>query len=199
MCPPEIPWIVVALVALCFPFLTNLLDAVGGSFSMLFSEARRRELVCRINFKQSVDVTYIFALLAYTLLLVVSGASHHGTWYTLGVLAGWAILREVILFVVKKRSVNPTVAADTGRFFRSIFILCTLLSGPVAVLPFAAPDTVPVVTTAILGGFAGIALLTYLIKSYKVFLTPKFSHISSLLYLCGLDLLPIAGAVYLLV
>jgi len=199
MTTPEIPWIVVVLVALCFPFLNNLLDAVGGSFAMLFSEARRRELICRIAFKQSVDVAYIFAIPAYTLLLVLTGASHHGTWYTLAVMAGWAVVRELLLWLVKRRSADPTVAADTGRFFRSLFLLCTLLSGPLAVIPFVAPGWVPTVTTVLLASFAGIALLTYLIKSYKLFLTPKFSHISSFLYLCGLDLLPIAVVAYLLV
>ena len=195
---PEIPWVAVVLVALCFPFLNNLIQAVGGSFAMLFSEARRRELVCRINFKQSVDVTYGLFIPTYSLVLLLSGASPHGFWYILGVLTGWAVLREVILFFLRRRS-NTPVTADTGRFFRSVFVLCTLFSLPVTLLPWMAPGWVPGVSSVMVAVLAGISLLTYLFKSYKAFLSPKFSHISSFLYLCGLDLLPIVVVVKLLV
>ena len=195
---PEIPWVAVVLVALCFPFLTNLLQAIGGSFAMLFSEARRRELVCRINFKQSVDVTYILFVPAYSLVVLLSGISPHGFWRIFGVLVGWAVIREVILFLLRRRSGDPT-AADTGRFFRSVFVLNTLFSLPVTLLPWIAPGWVPGVSSVVVAVLAGISLLTYLYKSYKAFLSPKFSHISSFLYLCGLDLLPIVVVVKLLV
>ena len=195
---PEIPWVAVVLVALCFPFLTNLLQAIGGSFAMLFSEARRRELFCRINFKQSVDVAYVLFIPAYSLVVLLSGVSPHGFWRIFGVLVGWAVVREAILFLVRRRSGDPT-AADTGRFFRSIFVLCTLFSLPVTLLPWIAPTWVPEVSSVVVAVVAGISLLTYLYKSYKAFLSPKFSHISSFLYLCGLDLLPIVVVVKLLV
>ncbi len=195
---PEIPGVALVLVALCFPFLTNIIQAVGGSFAMLFSEARRRELVCRINFKQSVDVSYVLFIPAYALVLYLSGVSPHSYWYILGVLAGWVVVREVILFFARRRSGSPTLA-DTGRFFRSIFVLCTLFSLPVALLPWLAPTWVPGVSSVVVAVIVGISLLTYIYKSYKAFLSPKFSHISSFLYLCGLDLFPIVVVVTLLV
>ncbi len=198
MSAPEVPWVALVLVALCFPFLTNILQAIGGSFAMLFSEARRRELVCRINFKQSVDVAYILFIPTYALVLFLSGVSPHSFWRILGVLVGWAVLREVILFFLRRRSGDPTTA-DTGRFFRSIFVLCTLFSLPVALLPWLAPSWVPGMSSVVVAAVAGISLLTYIYKSYKAFLSPKFSHISSFLYLCGLDLLPIVVVVTLLV
>lgn len=198
MSAPEVPWVALVLVALCFPFLTNILQAIGGSFAMLFSEARRRELVCRINFKQSVDVAYILFIPTYSLVLFLSGVSPHSFWRILGVLVGWAVLREVILFFLRRRSGDPTTA-DTGRFFRSIFVLCTLFSLPVTLLPWLAPSWVPGVSSVVVAAVAGISLLTYIYKSYKAFLSPKFSHISSFLYLCGLDLLPIVVVVTLLV
>lgn len=198
MSAPEVPWVALVLVALCFPFLTNILQAIGGSFAMLFSEARRRELVCRINFKQSVDVAYILFIPTYALVLFLSGVSPHSFWRILGVLVGWAVLREVILFFLRRRSGDPTTA-DTGRFFRSIFVLCTLFSLPVTLLPWLAPSWVPGVSSVVVAAVAGISLLTYIYKSYKAFLSPKFSHISSFLYLCGLDLLPIVVVVTLLV
>ena len=194
---PEIPWVALVLVALCFPFLTNLLQAIGGSFAMLFSEARRRELICRIGFKQSVDLAYILAIPAYTLVVLLSGLSPHGFWRVFGVIVGWAVVREVILFFLRRRDGTPTIA-DTGRLFRSVFLLCTLFSAPLAALPWVAPGWVPGISSVIAANIAVIALLTYLYKSYKAFLSPKFSHISSFLYLCGLDLLPIAVAVYFL-
>lgn len=198
MSAPEVPWVALVLVALCFPFLTNILQAIGGSFAMLFSEARRRELVCRINFKQSVDVAYILFIPTYALVLFLSGVSPHSFWRILGVLVGWAVLREVILFFLRRRSGDPTTA-DTGRFFRSIFVLCTLFSLPVTLLPWLAPSWVPGMSSVVVAAVAGTSLLTYIYKSYKAFLSPKFSHISSFLYLCGLDLLPIVVVVTLLV
>ena len=195
---PEIPWIVLVLVTLCFPFLNNLIDAIGGSLGMLFSEARRRELICRIGFKQSVDLTYALFLPVYGLVIRFSSVSPYGTWRILAVLYGWAAVRELILFALRRRCEGPTVA-DTGRFFRSVFVLCTLFSLPICALPWIAPAWVPSVSVPLLDAILGIALLTYLIKSYKLFLSPKFSHISSFLYLCGLDLLPIVVVVYLLV
>lgn len=198
MYAPETPWVLVILAALCFPFLPNLIYAVGGSVGMLFSDARRRELLCRTRFKQSVDLAYILALPAFTLLLVLSGASRHGFWYTLAVMAGWAVARELAVVLLSRRGVNTTLA-DTARLFRSCFLLATLLCIPAGLMIWLVPASVPGITAPAVAAAAGILLLTYVFNSYKLFLSPKFSHFISFLYLCGLDLLPIAVVVQFLV
>lgn len=198
MYAPETPWVLVILAALCFPFLQNLIYAVGGSVRMLFSDARRRELLCRTRFKQSVDLAYFLALPAFSLLLVLSGASIHGFWYALAVMAGWAVARELVAGLIRRRRTDPTLA-DTARLFRSCFVLATLLSIPIGLAIWLFPASVPSITAPAIAIAGAVMLMTYTFTAYKLFLTPKFSLYFSFLYLCALDLLPIVVVVKLLV
>ena len=195
---PILPWVVGLSAIATILFLPNILYAVEGGIGIFLSEARRREVMSDNSFKRGADIAFFIAVPCYALLLTATRASAHSFWQTLLILSLWLLLREAAFRIMGWFRQDAEIA-ESGRYFRTVFLLATVGSLPALLVAQLIPASVPGFSSIYIAVIAAGALFAYLFKSYTVILRPGFSHFFSFLYLCAFDVIPIAVVVKLLV
>lgn len=189
-----IPFVLAGLIVAVLVFSRQIIYGVAGSAAILFTPANRSDLAEGLSFKKAANITTLFCIPAAALILVLTGISRQDL-STTAIAIGAYLLLQILACRFTDCFANPD-SNDSGMVRgRSIFILFTVVSIPAAIISatggksFAYGYTVAV---------ASIAAMLFAFSSFRTIFSSRFSYFFSFLYLCGIQFLPLAAAVKIL-
>lgn len=186
---------VTAIVILAF--FRHISYAVSGSMLLLFTPGTHSDLNDGVSFNRAANITALICIPAVSICLVQSGISRLSTIGTVILTASYVFLQIIFIWVARFFSEEETREAGLIQA-RSVFILFTLLCVPAAILAFAFPNVGKSISCVYIPVVAALAAVYYAISSCTTILKLRFSYFFTFLYLCGVQLLPLAATVKLL-
>lgn len=186
---------VTAIVILAF--FRHITYAVSGSAILLFTPGTHLDLNDGVSFNNAANITVMICIPVISICLVMVGISRLSTIGTVAVTASYVFLQILFIWIARFFSEVETKGADLVQA-RSIFILSTLLCVPAAILTFAFPNVGKSISCVYIPVVAALAAVYYAISSCTTILKLRFSYFFTFLYLCGVQLLPLAATVKLL-
>lgn len=189
-----VPIVSAVFLVILILFYNNVTCAVEGAIMSVFSPGRAREMMEDSFFKRSCIISFIISVPLFSFCLTTCGVSHFSLTET--------ILIFVILFVVRYLSDVLLSTFDDGykvleetRYSNFTFVIITLASIPALIYTLVTGFSYSVFPDIWIGVVASIFVIVRLFTVLRKFLSLKFSHFFTFLYLCGLKILPIAVAV----
>lgn len=192
----NITLIVVAVMAIVF--FRQVAGTFLKSFELLFSENRRDEVLDDSSYGYLAALTIMLLIPAYSFLLKATGASTRSFWITMAVIASFILFRSLMFAIM------AWVGGDYGlnslkRHSDSTFILMMAISLPIYLVSILLPEDRQALPVTCIIIIAALCFLTYLVAGTKRIMSSRFSRFFCFLYLCTLEILPMAVVVKILV
>lgn len=192
-----LPLITALTAIVILAFFRHISYAVSGSILLLFTPGTHSDLNDGVSFNRAANITAMISVPAVSICLVMAGISRLSIIGTVIVTASYVFLQ--IIFIRIARFFNDEDAREAGLIqARSVFILFTLLCMPAAILASAFSTVGKSISCVYIPIVAAIAAVYYAISSGTRILKLRFSYFFTFLYLCGVQLLPLAATVKLL-
>lgn len=192
-------YVLVFLLAAGAALLMNysrLLAAIRGSFACYkHGNAAALEMLGNTYVVDSVRLVFLLLLPFYAMTLVVTGVSSAGYFVTLAALAALWLLRKLVYWLLGWLGSRPGEIRSLERLGYGVAVLAMLLSMLSAILVWLVPACPGILLWAWLGILAVTAFLFYAVKGYSLIFSSGFSRFFWVLYLCGLEILPICVVV----
>ena len=185
-------------VALLLLF-NRLLAAVRGSVSCLHGMNGTTEMLGNGYICDSARMMFLLLIPFYALTFVVTGLSSVGYLWTLAAFLGLWLFRKLVYRTVGWLGSRPSALRAVERTGYAFGVLAILLSCLIAVLVWLIPATPRWVSWGWVGLVAVVAFLFYVRRSFSLIFSAGFSPFFWVLYLCGLEFLPICVVVNLLI
>jgi len=184
------------VVLLCF---NRLLAAIRGSLACLHGINGTIEMLGNGYVCDSVRILFLLLIPFYALTFVVTGLSSVGWLWTLAAFYGLWLFRKLVCLTVGWLGGRPSVIRSVERTGYAFAVTAMLLSCLSAVLAWLLPQTPLWVTWGWIGLVAVLAFFFYVRRSFSMIFSAGFSPFLWVLYLCGLEILPICVVVNLLI
>ena len=172
----------------------RLLAALQGGVDCVKGQFRTREYLSSNYVSASARLLFFLLQPFVAVTLQVCGVSRLGFFPTLGLLLLLAIFRLLVcrgLDAWTKRS----LFSQTERICEALWVLGSLTALPVLLLGWLAPGVPQPVLRVMLSLVVLFFTFIYVQRGRQIFLTSRFSIFYWVLYLCGLEFLPISAAV----
>ncbi len=184
------------VVLLCY---NRLVAAVGGSLACYRGTNGMQEMLGNTYVVDSVRIVFLLLLPFLALSLTVTGLSGVGYWWTLAALLGLWLFRKLVYatagWLVSRRS-DFRNAEQVGYAVGMLMLLGALVA---LLLAWLVPATPRWLLWGWLGVCALVALVVYALRGFSLFSHAGFSPYLWVLYLCGLEVLPISVVVNILI
>lgn len=190
--------LIISVVALAIIFFRQVASTFLNSYVLVFSENRKDEILNDSNFGKMSFLTILLLIPSYAFVIYSSGVSTRSLFITILVIASLLLFR-LVTFRLMAWAGNDSGMIDLKRHSDSVFILFMTVSLPVYLISLAFPAVYHSVASYYLAAVALAGLLVYLPASFKTIKSSRFSHFFTFLYLCILEMLPIAMVVKILV
>ena len=190
--------LMLAVAALTIVFFRQIAMSVAGSFVALFSENRRDDIFNDVSYGQLSTMTMLLLVPMYAFVLFYSSLGSRTYWIILATLAALFLYRRAMFALLGWINATEGVR-EIRNFSDSIFIIMMSLSLPIFIISYLFGNigsTIPAVYLAVV---ASVCLIPYLVIACRKILSIKFSRFFCFLYLCVLEILPIAVAVKIIV
>ena len=192
------PYVLAFLLAdavLLLLFYERLLAALRGGFACLHSTYSTQEMLGNNYLSSSVNGISLLFLPLFSQTLVLVEISRLGFWWTLVVLVGLRLLRELVYLLVGWLSSRRTAFRHIETVSHAIALMVMVAALPTFLLGWLAPS-IPVLAGWIwLVATVAAGVVVYVWRASAIILQTRFSSYFWVLYLCGLELLPICVAV----
>ena len=182
-------------VLLCF---NRLLTALQGFVACLHGLNGTHEMLGNAYVCDSVRMLFLLLLPFLALVLVVTGISAFGYFWTLAALFGLWLFRKLVYLTVGWLTSRPHAVRSVERTGYAFAVPMILLASLAAVLVWLVPDTPRWLSWGWVGLVAVVAYVLYVRRSFSLILTAGFSPFFWVLYLCGLEILPFCVVVNIL-
>ena len=196
------PYILAFLLAVGLVVLlryNRLLAAVEGGFSCCRGTNAMLEMLGNAYVVDSVRVSFLLLIPFLALSLTLTGVSSAGYWWTLAALLGLWFFRKLVYATAGWLASRPSEFRNAERVGYAVGML-VLLGAVVALLvAWLVPSTPRWLLWGWMGAWAVVALLFYARRGFSLFSVVGFSPLLWVLYLCGLEILPICVVVNILV
>ena len=190
--------LLLAVAALMIVFFRQLAMSVAGSFVAMFSENRREAFFNDASYDSLATMTTVLLIPMYAFVLFYCGLGPRTYWAILCAITALFIYRWAMFGLLKW--INGAEQIDEIRKFSgSSFILMMALSLPIFIVSYIFPGMDQKVSGIYLAIIASACILPYLTIATKKILSIKFSRFFCFLYLCVLEILPIAVVVKIIV
>lgn len=190
--------LIISIVALVIILFRQVASTFLNSAMLVFSENRRDEVLNDSNFGKLSFVTTVLLVPAYAFVVSTSGVSTRSLAVTMLLVASLLLFR-LVTFRLMAWAGNDSGMIDLERHSDSAFILLMTLSLPVYIVSLAFPAAYHSIAAFYLAAVAVVSFLAYLPSCLKIIKSSRFSHFFCFLYLCILEILPIAVVVKILV
>lgn len=190
--------LIISVAVLGLILFRQVASTFTDSFMLLFSESRKDEVLNDSNFAKMSFVTTLLLIPAYSYIIYSSGVGTRGLVVTIMLVASLLLFR-LVTFRLMAWAGNDSGLIDLKRQSDSTFILLMTVSLPVYLAYMAFPSAYHQFASIYLAAVAAICLLVYLSICLKTIKSSRFSHFFCFLYLCILEILPIAVVVKILV
>lgn len=190
--------LLLAVAAMIIVFFRQIAMSVAGSFVAMFSENRREAFFNDASYNSLATMTTLLLIPMYAFVLFYCRLGSQTYWIILAAVAALFIYRAAMFSLLQW--INGAEQIDEIRkFSASTFILLMSLSLPVFIISYLFPGMDPKVAGIYLAVVASLCLIPYLAIATRKILSIKFSRFFCFLYLCVLEILPIAVVVKLIV
>lgn len=184
-------WFCIALLLFAVMRFTRIATAIAGSCAMFGGEVRMNETLQSHFTCNSMAITYLLCIPFYAVFFTLSGISIHGFWLVLAIMAGYFILRYLVMAGI--RVINK--ADDTMDVIGKLGFAAFIIIGVFLFAILLAKRLFPVISDDVCGTATLVVTVTvmsiYLLRERKIFLGSRFSHFFWFLYLCAFEILPI--------
>lgn len=191
-----IPFILAGLIIATLVLSRQIVYGVTGSAAILFTPANRSDLSEGLSFKKAANITMALCIPVLSLILVLTGTSGRSIIITAAAISAYLLL-QIAFHRFTGIFSNPECNDSGTARNRSIFILFTTVLIPSAIIAASAPGGKAFAAGYVVA-LAVPAVLLYAISSLKTFFSSRFSFFFSFLYLCGIQLLPLAVIIKIL-
>lgn len=188
--PEYTPFVLAGLIIAALVFSRRIVYGVAGSAAILFTPANRSDLSDGLAFRKDANLTMAFCIPVLSLILVLTGVSRQNIAVTAAAISAYLLL-QIAAYKFTGTFSNPDCNDSGMTRGRSIFILFTAVLMPAAIIAASSASGISFAA----GYVATVALpafLLFAISSLRSFFSFRFSFIFSFLYLCGIQLLPLA-------
>lgn len=188
----------VAVAFLLIVLFRRVASTVIGSFMVLFSDVRKDDVLNDTSRNALAALVTILLIPIYSYILTATGVSSYGIWMTILTVASLFVYRA-LMFLILKASGGGSEVGELRSNSDSAFILLMALSLPAyipAALARSSDFRLPAVYLAVV---AAVCIAVYLVICCKRLISARFSIFFCFLYLCTLEILPIAVVVKTLV
>ena len=190
--------LLLAVAAMIIVFFRQIAMSVAGSFVAMFSENRREAIFNDASYNSLATMTTLLLIPMYAFVLFYCRLGSQTYWIILAAVAALFIYRAAMFSLLQW--INGAEQIDEIRkFSASTFILLMSLSLPVFIISYLFPGMDPKVAGIYLAVVASLCLIPYLVIATRKILSIKFSRFFCFLYLCVLEILPIAVVVKIIV
>ena len=183
------------VVLLCY---NRMLAALRGSVACLHGMNGTQEMLGNGYVCDSVRMMFLLLVPFLALTFVVTGFSVRGYFWTLAALFGLWVFRKLVYLTIGWLSSRPLAVRSVERTGYAFAVPMILLSCVAAVLVWLVPDTPHWLSWGWLGLLAAVSFFLYARRSFSLILSAGFSPFFWVLYLCGLEILPICVVVNIL-
>lgn len=192
--PYVLAFLLVAGVSLLLCY-NRLLAAVRGGGLCLHGLNGTQEMLGNKYICDSVRIELLLLVPFYALTLVVAGVSNAGYWWTLaGLLVLW-LFRKIVISLMGWLGSRQAAFRAVERAGYTFAVLVMLASVPALLLGWLAPDAPDWLRWTLLALPAAAGLVFYFLRGRALLLQTEFSSFFWVLYLCGLEILPICVVV----
>lgn len=196
---PYVLAILLADTVLLLLLYERLLAALRGSVACLRSNYSAHEMLGNNYLCSSVAVISVLLVPFFAAALVVADASRVGFFRTLAVLVGILLFRKLVFALTGWLSSRRSAFRSLEILSYAFAVGVMFASLPAFLMGWLAPSVPGWVCWGWMAlAFAGVALL-YVWRASSIILPTGFSSLYWVLYLCGLELLPICVAVNFLI
>lgn len=190
--------LMLAVAALSIVFFRQIALSTAGAFVAMFSKNRRELIFNDVSYGQMTSMTMVMMIPVYAFVLCCCAPVSRSYWIILAALSALLLYRRIMFALVAW--INSAEGIDMIRkFSRATFIMTVTLSLPACMAACLFPGAEPGIWTIYLAVAAGLSLLPYLAIAFKRVFSIKFSPFFCFLYLCVLEILPIAAVVKFIV
>ncbi|MBO4571880.1 MAG: DUF4271 domain-containing protein [Bacteroidales bacterium] len=190
--------LMLAVAALTIVFFRQIALSVAGSFVALFSENRRDDIFNDASYGQLSTMTTLILVPMYAFVLFYCSLGGRSYWMILASVAALLLYRRAMFALIGW--INGTEAVnEVKNFSDSTFIMMMSLSQPVFIVAYLFGNMSRMIPAIYLAVVATLCLIPYLAIACKKILAIKFSRFFCFLYLCVLEILPIAVVVKIIV
>jgi len=194
-------WMTILICILALYILLTfdrLLIAIQTSWSLLFRHDRIKEYLDNNNriISQNISIVMILPMLA--LILFLNEISSHSYIYILIALSSLVVFKLFSVQIIKWITDNSKKIEEVIPIFCSNLILTTLFLLPLSIARIFLPISQLVFIICAIS-IASILFLSSLFRSRQRIINSRFSHIFCFLYLCALEIIPIALSIRLII
>ena len=190
--------LMLAVAALTIVFFRQIALSVAGSFVAMFSENRRDDIFNDASYGQLSTMTTLLLVPMYAFVLFYCSFGSRSYWIILAAVAALLLYRRAMFALLMWINASEGVM-EIRNFSDSIFIMMMSLSLPVFIVSYLFPGMSQTVHAVYLATVATICLIPYFVIACKKIVAIKFSRFFCFLYLCVLEILPIAVVVKIIV
>ncbi len=188
-------WAVLFIIffALIFKGQTGIFIAWAGDFIRF--PAKRTYFTTSSAVSVGLPLTVLMFLPLAACLVYGPSAVVAPYWLILAVMAGYAVLKAVVLAGIGYVSGEKEAMTALARANALFFIILTLMLSILTVIWVFLPDVPPVVVGAVAETLTALLLLIYGVMLVRIFFAFREPLLLTILYLCTLEIMPIATAV----
>lgn len=172
--------------------------SVGASYLAIFSPNRREEIFGDTSFEKLSFLAIILLLPVFSFVLHSSGLSCIGFWWTLATITALVVLRW-LNFNILSLTVTGDCIMDVKKFSDCSTIILMTLALPLYFLSLCWGENGLTFYRVYLICAAAISVLPYIAITVRKIISARFSPFFAFLYLCALEIMPIAVAVKVLI
>ena len=188
-------WAVLFIIffALIFKGQTAVFIAWAGDFIRF--PAKRTYFTVSSAVSVGLPLTFLIFLPLAACLVYGPSVVDAPYWLILAVIAGYAVLKAIVLAGIGYASGEKEAMTVLARANALFFIILTLVLSILSVIWIFLPDVPPVVVGTVAEILTAAILLLYAVMLLRIFFAFREPLLLTILYLCTLEILPIATAV----
>ena len=196
------PYILAFLLVDCVLLLllfSRLMAALQAGAACFRSSHGTEEMLGNNYLCGSVQRICVLLLPLYAATLVVSGASAAGFWWTLALLLALLVFRRLACLAAGWLSSRKAAFRALDTMGLAVLVMVMFASLPVLLMGWLLPQTPRWLLWGYLVVMAAAGLVLYVWRGSSMILQTRFSISFWVLYLCGLEFLPISVVVNFLI
>ena len=176
-------------------FYSRLLAAVRGGALCIHGLNGTQEMLGNKYICDSVRIELLLLVPFYALTLVVAGVSQAGYWWTLAALFAFLLLRKIVISLMGWLGSRQAAFRAVERTGYTVAVLVMLASVPALLVGWLVPEAPRWLLWVLLALPPAAGLFIYYLRGRSLLLQTEFSSFFWVLYLCGLEILPICVVV----
>lgn len=188
-------WTFIFMILFCLIFRGQISVFLSWALEFLRMPVKRTYSDTSAAVRYGLPVALVLLLPVAAYLAYGTAAVSAGYGLLLAVLSGYVFLRFLILCGIGYVSGEKELVTALHRFSSLAFMAVTVLSCVVLIVGMFLPDIYPLLTGKVSIVLGIILMLIYLIGLARIFFAFGEPPLLTILYLCTLEILPVAAAV----